>query len=254
MLIRAIRFLPQPESLATIRDVLTPINRPRVFLFLTALVAGCWGAACTAALGPGYTIEKQELEVRFIGDPQPAIHIDSVYHLRNDGNQRLASIELRLPGRRRFNFADPHPDWNGHALSFSPSPDNPRNVVLTFPEQWNVSARGILHLSVEFHPALPDQHTFSFAPDAFFLPAEGWSAQLLPARGAFATGGVPPATWMLTLHVPEGFLVHASGRKPKVSRSRGEQTLWIVQQSKGGYPFIVAGGYRAAQFLSLIHI
>jgi hypothetical protein len=227
---------------------LTPISRPRVLLLLTALAAVCCAAACTAAFGPGYTIEKQEIEVHFLADPQPAIHIDSVYHLRNHGNQPLASLELRLPGRRRFNLSDPHAEWNGHVLSFAPSPDNPRNVLLTFPEQWRVSSSGTLHLSVEFHPAVPDQHTFSFASDAFFLPAEGWSVQLLPARGAFATGGVPPAKWLLTLRVPVGFLVHASGRKPKISRSRGEQTLQIVQQSKDGYPFIVAGRYTAAQF------
>jgi len=62
---------------------LTPINRPRVFLLLTALVAVYGLAACAAALGPGYTIEKQEMEVRFIADPQPAIQIDSTYHLLN---------------------------------------------------------------------------------------------------------------------------------------------------------------------------
>lgn len=227
---------------------MTPISRSRVSLFLAALAAAFCAAACTAAFGPGYTIEKQEIEVRFTADPQPNIHIDSVFRLRNDGNQPLSSLELRLPGRRRFNFTDPHADWNGHSLSFEPSPDNPRNVLLTFPEPWIVSATGTLHLSVQFHPAPPGQHTFSFAPDAFFLPAEGWSAQLLPARGAFATGGVPPRTWLLTLHVPEGFLVHAGGRKPKISRSRGEQTLRMVQQAKDGYPFIVAGRYTAAHF------
>jgi hypothetical protein len=126
-------FLPQPYSLATIRDALTPIDRSRVFLFLAALAAAFCAAACTAAFGPGYAIEKQEMEVRFTADPQPVIHIDSVYRLRNDGNRPLASIEVRLPGRRRFNFADPHADWNGHSLSLETSPDNPRNVLLNFP-------------------------------------------------------------------------------------------------------------------------
>jgi hypothetical protein len=108
---------------------LKPIDRSRVFLFLAALAAALSAAACTAAFGPGYAIEKQEMEVRFTADPQPVIHIDSVYRLRNDGNRPLFSIELRLPGRRRFNFADPHADWNGHSLSVETSPDNPRNVL-----------------------------------------------------------------------------------------------------------------------------
>jgi hypothetical protein len=217
-------------------------------LFLLAAAAAINVAACEAAFGPGYSVEKQEMQIRFVADPQPVLHIDAVYHLRNDGNQPLSSLELRLPGRRRFHFADPHAEWDGHSIPFGASPDNPRNVLLTFPEPWTVSSNRTLHLAVEYHPAPPGEKTFSFAPDAFFLPAEGWSPQLLPARGAFATGGVPPPSWLLTLQVPEGFLVHASGRKPKVSRSHGEQTIRITQQAKDGYPFVIAGRYTAAQF------
>jgi hypothetical protein len=226
----------------------TPITRSRLSLFLAAVATVFSAAGCTAAFGPGYTIEKQELQVHFLAGQQPAIHIDAVYHLRNDGNQPLSSLELRLPGRRRFHFADPQADWNGHALTFETSPDNARNVILNFPEPWTVSSDRTLRLSVEFHPAASGERTFSFATDAFFLPAEGWSPQLLPARGGFATGGVPPANWLLTLRVPENFLVHASGRKPKRSHSGSEQTLRIVQQAKDGYPFVIAGRYAATQF------
>ncbi len=228
---------------------MTPITRSRLLSFLAATAAS-YAAACTAALGPGYTIEKQEIQVHFIADlKQPAIHIDSVYGLRNDGNQPLSSIEIRLPGRQRFNAVESHADWDGHAISFEASPENPRNVILSFPEPWIVSANRTLHLSVEYHQASSGDPAFSFASDAFFLPAEGWNPQLLPVRGAFATGGVPPASWQLTLRIPEGFLVHASGRKPKTARGHGEQTLRIEQQqAKDGYPFVVAGRYRAAQF------
>jgi hypothetical protein len=220
----------------------------RRLLFLAAVAAAVYSTACTAAFGPGYAIEKQEIDVRFVAETQPSIHIDAVYHLRNNGNQPLSSLEIRLPGRNRFNFADPQAQWDGHALALGPSPDNPRNVQLNFPESWKVSSDRTLRLSVEFRPASPGQRTLSFAPDAFFLPAAGWSPQLLPARGAFATGGVPPPIWLLTLHVPEGFLIHASGRKPKVSRSHGEQNLKLVQQAKDGYPFLIAGRYTATQF------
>jgi hypothetical protein len=226
----------------------TPITCSCLSLFLAAVATVFSAVGCTAAFGPGYTIQKQELQVHFLAGQQPAIHIDAVYHLRNDGNQPLSALELRLPGRRRFHFADPQADWNGHALTFETSPDNPRNVILNFPEPWTVSSDRTLRLSVEFHPAASGEHTFSFAPDAFFLPAEGWSPQLLPARGGFATGGVPPANWLLTLRVPESFLVHASGRKPKRSHSGDEQTLRIVQQAKDGYPFVIAGRYAATQF------
>jgi hypothetical protein len=236
------------DSLATIKSALTPINRHRLSSLLAALAAAFYAAACTAAFGPGYTIEKQEIRVHFVADSQPAIRIDAVYHLRNTGNRTLSSLELRLPGRRRFNFADPQADWDGHALTFQTSSENPRNVMLTFPESWTVSTNHTLRLSVELQTAPPGQFNFSFAPDAFFLPAEGWSPQLLPARGAFATGGVPPDSWLLTVSVPEGFLIHASGHKPKKSRNHGEQEIRLAQRATDGYPFVIAGRYSATQF------
>jgi hypothetical protein len=220
-------------------------KQSRLVLFLTITSAGYWAAACTAAFGPGYTIEKQEIRVHFVADPQPSIRVEVDYRLRNNGNQPLTTLELRLPGRRRFHFTDPHAEWDTQAASFEPSPANPRNAQLTFPQPWTVSAVHTLHLSVEFQPAQAADNGLSFAPDAFFLPAEGWSPQLLPARGIFATVGVPPKSWLLTLQVPESFLVHASGRQSKASRSGGEQTLRLVQQPKDGYPFIIAGRFTA---------
>ncbi len=222
-------------------------KQSRLFLFLALLGAGYWAAACAAAFGPGYTIDKQEIRVHFAGDPQPAIRVEADFRLRNSGNRPLSSLEIRLPGRRLFHFADPHVEWDAQAVALEPSPGNPRNVLLTFPQPWTVSAVHTLHLSVEFQPAEASDSSLSFAQDAFFLPAEGWSPELLPARGMFATGGVPPKSWLLTLRVPEGFLVHASGRQSKTSRAGGEQIIRAVQQPKDGYPFIVAARFSATR-------
>ena len=236
--------------MATIKDVLAPNKQSRLSLFLSLSVVGYCVAGCAAALGPGYTIDKQEIRVRFIPDTQPVIRIEAEYRLRNDGNRPLSSLELRLPGRRRFHFADPQAQWDAHAVAFEPSPANPRNVVLTFPQPWDVSAVHTLHLAVEYQPAEAGEGGLTFAPGAFFLPAEGWSPQLLPARGIFATGGVPPKTWPLTVHVPEEFLVHASGRQSKRSRNGGEQTIRAMQQPKDGYPFVIAGRFHTTQFIA----
>jgi hypothetical protein len=202
------------------------------------------------ALGPGYSINQQEIRVQFVPAPQPLIRVDAEYRLRNDGNQPLSSLELRLPGRRSFHFVDPHAEWDAAALTFQTSPANPRNVLLTFPQPWRVSAVHSLHLSVEYQRAESSETNLSFSPDAFFLPAQGWSPELLPARGIFATGGVPPKTWLLAARVPDGFVVHLSGRHPKTSRQAGEQIITSLQQRKDGYPFVIAGRFSAAQFNS----
>jgi len=207
-------------------------------------------AGCAVALGPGYTIVNQQITVNFVANPQPVIRIEGVYQLKNDGNQPLTSLELRLPGRRRFHFSDPSAQWDNTAVTFAASPDNPRNVVLTFPQPWTVSSRHTLRLSVEYQRAAFNEVALSFTPDAFFLPAQGWSPELVPARGIFATGGVPPKAWNLIVRVPHDFLVHSSGQSNKHSmknsRDAAERTIRITQTFRDGYPFVIAGRYVAA--------
>ena len=218
---------------------------------LCLLAAAAYAAAgCAASLGPGYSIVNQQITVNFVPSPQPVIRIEGVYQLKNDGNQPLTSLELRLPGRRRFHFSDPTAQWDKTTLTFAPSPDNPRNVLLIFPQPWTVSSRHTLRLSVEYQRAASNEAALSFTPDAFFLPAQGWSPELLPARGIFATGGVPPKSWNLVVRVPGNFLVHASGQSSKQSmknsRDAREPSIRIRQTPKDGYPFVIAGRYVAA--------
>src|SRR6202022_2939944 len=115
------------------------------------------------------------------------------------------------------------------ALTPGISTENPRNALIALPRPWTISARHTLHISVEYLPATAGETTLSFSGDAFFLPAGGWSPELLPARGIFATGGVPPKKWELSVRVPDGFQVHTSGQHAKTSRRNGE---WIVLASQ----------------------
>lgn len=202
---------------------------------------------CVASLGPGYTIEKQEIRVQFVAAPEPRIRVEAEYSLKNTGNWPLNELELRLPGRRRFHFDEPHATWDATAISTGISSGHVRNALIMLPQPWTMSARHTLHLSIEYLPATSGETALSFSSDAFFLPAEGWSPELLPARGLFATGGVPPKKWDLSVQVPEGFLVHTSGQKAKSSRRNGETIVLASQGSKDHYPFVIAGRYASAQ-------
>ena len=219
---------------------------------LACVAYGAYG--CTAALGPGYSIVQQQVTVQFVPAPQPVIRIEGIYQLKNTGNQPLASLELRLPGRRRFRFSDATGQWDKTALTFSASPDNPRNVLLNFPQPWSVSAKHTLRLALEYQRPSSNEPALSFTPDAFFLPAQGWSPELLPARGIFATGGVPPKAWNLVVRVPGNFLVHTSGQTNKQlaknSGNAGERTIRVKQTPRDGYPFIIAGRYIAGTLVA----
>jgi hypothetical protein len=229
------------------RNALAQRSHLHVLVLLPLAPCGFWAASCVAPLGPGYTIEKQEIRVQFVSAPDPRIRVEADYRVNNSGNQPLSSLELRLPGHRRFHYADPHASWDGTAVVFNPLQENPRNVLLPLSQPWAVSARHALHLSVEYRPAVVGEATLSFTPAAFFLPAQGWAPELLPPKRLFATGGVPPKEWNLVVRIPDGFVVHTSGKVVKSSRASGELTVRAEQGSEDRYPFVIAGHYTAVQ-------
>jgi hypothetical protein len=204
-----------------------------------------WAASCAVALGPGYTIEKQEIRVRFAAAPQPKIEVAADYQLKNTGNRPLQELELRLPGRR-FHPNELRATWDTTALTFTQDPDHPRSTLAKLGEPWKTSSRHTLHLTTEFVPAQEAETSLSFSGDAFFLPAAAWSVELLPPDGLFATGGVPPKRWDLLVAVPDGFQLHTSGIQKKSLRKGGETVVLAEQGTKDPYPFVVAGRYSTA--------
>ena len=205
-----------------------------------------WGASCAVSLGPGYAIEKQEIQVAFANAPEPRIRIAATYQLKNTGTRPLNELELRLPGRR-FASSELQATWDGLPLPLSPLAESPRNAILKLAEPWNVSSRHTLLLTRELSPGGGNEAPFSFSSDAFFLPASGWSTELLPPGGLFAAGGVPPKKWDLIVAVPDGFRVHTSGAQKKSARGSGAATFVAEQSKKDPYPFVIAGRYLAAE-------
>jgi hypothetical protein len=202
---------------------------------------------CAASFGPGYTIDKQDIVVHFEPGPPPHISIESSYELTNTGTRSLATLELRLPGRRRFKSTNLNLAWEGQVVTAAEAPENPRNTLLTLPRSWAISEHHTLHVAMDLQTSAEENSYLGFASDAFFLPAEGWAAQLLPARGILATGGIPPRKWNLTVHVPKGFAVHTSGERIKTSKHGEELTVRATQRVVDIYPYVIAGRYVSQQ-------
>lgn len=213
---------------------------------MLASAVSFWAASCAVPLGPGYTIEKQEIRVRFVATPEPRIQTQADYHLKNTGNRPLHELQLRLPGRR-FRSNEVRASWDGTAVVVEKSPENPRHSVLALGREWKKSASHKLRLTMEFLPPREGETSLSFSSDAFFLPAAGWSAELLPPEGLFPTGGEPPKRWDLLVAVPEGFQIHTSGLQKKSAGKGGELGVRAEQGPKDPYPFVVAGRYSTAE-------
>ena len=152
-----------------------------------------------------------------------------------------------MPGKRRFKTSNVELTWDGQALDSEPSPNYPRNTLVKLPQPWPVSARHGLHIAINLETPGPGESHLGFTPDAFFLPAQGWAPELLPARGVFATGGAPPDKWNLTVQVPKDFVVHTSGDKIKTSKHGEETTIQARQRIVDLYPYVIAGRYVTKQ-------
>jgi len=211
------------------------------------LTSSIFFSGCAASFGPGYTIDKQDIDVHFEPGPPARISIKSNYELTNTGTKPLSVLELRLPGKRRFQAENVKVEWDGQSLSGEQSTEYPRNTVLSLPGVWTISSHHSLHIAMDLETSAEGESHLRFAPDAFFLPAEGWAPELLPSRGLFATGRTPPLKWNLTVHVPRDSIVHTSGNKIKNSKHGQELTVRATQRIVDIYPYVIAGRYVTKQ-------
>jgi len=205
--------------------------------------AACWLASCATSLGPGYIVEKQEVQVSFVSQAEPRIHIIAEYRVKNTGNQVLDSLDVRLPGRR-FSPTDLTVRWDGVTIPQTPSADNPRDASIRIPNPWTIGASHTVQFAYDIRSKIAQQGSIGFSTDAFHLPAEGWTPSLPQVRGVFGFGGVPPQKWGLVVRVPHGFLVHASGGKEKHSAKNAEVEFQFEQSAQDLNPFVIAGSYR----------
>lgn len=214
-----------------------------------ALLAPClFCISCVAPLGPGYTIEDQQIRVHFLPGPEPRIRVEAEYKLKNTGNQPIPALEMRLPGRR-FHLTSKQFLWDSTELIPVQFSWNPRVSIVQLPEKWAISGRHAARFNFEFAPPENEASGPGFARDAFFLAAGNWNPELMPAEGLFGTGGIPPEKWTLFVIVPKDFLVHTSGSKIQVTASRNnpEQTVRVTQTAKDHAPFVVAGRYATSE-------
>lgn len=194
--------------------------------------------------GPAYQIERQEVEVRYAGAPGPALAVHASYRLINTGNQELSALEMTLPDAKAYGRRNLRVLLDGRELAPFSDPGSRENK-LRIPFGRPLAQKQKLELSVayELNSAPGEQTEIIVADDAFSLQP-GWHPVLLAPKGAFAKGGEPPKKWDVSVRVPEGFLVHSSGRARGTRKANGEVTHHFELTSRDFDPFVVAGRYH----------
>ena len=200
-------------------------------LALAAILGSLSLTACNSPISPGYQIEKQEIEVRFISSPAQALHLRATYRLKNSGSAPLDSLDADLPSDSSLGLQNLRITLDGHPVSPTFSSDIAR---ILFSASWPIKSARSLIIEYDFAP--PDQLT----KDAFYLLPNNWYPALLPPKHLLARAD-PPDKWDLRVRVPEGFLVHASGTPRGSSRSGSERIFRFTQHPNDFRPFILTG-------------
>lgn len=205
-------------------------------------------SACAVPLGPGYQIERQQLEVRCLETSPAHLHIRASYRLRNIGNTELSFLEAILPGEQTSGRQGLRAWVEGREVSLQPVGDGgARAVRVPFDPPWPPKRRGDLVLEYDLAPAAPGDALLAVNDGSFHSRDAAAFPLLHSPPGAIIERGKPPRESRLAIQVPRDFQVFAGGRE-QGSRGRGGETEYRFGVSKASFePFMVAGRYQQQQ-------
>src|SRR5262249_34310805 len=222
---------------------LTFFGPPILFLAVFFFTGGC-----SVALGPAFLIQKQSLELHFVASPKSHLSVHCRYELANSGNQPLQSIQVLVPSAEAFRRGTVVAQWNGKSIeartvATARTADLGDTIELTFNEPWAIKQKRTLTLDYDVSTGFHLGSFLAVSPETFFAYPDSWNPELVPPKHLFATGDVPPKKWILSIRVPSGFLVHASGTSGKRQTAGGELLYSFSQQRGDVAPFAAGGNY-----------
>ncbi|HWQ03653.1 MAG TPA: hypothetical protein VNL38_04160, partial [Candidatus Nitrosotenuis sp.] len=225
------------------------------------LVIALFTAACTVPLGPGFFIERETLDARFVpeapGSP-PHLEISARFEISNAGNVPLDAVDIALPGS---GYAHAHLRVEVAGRSVEPQGTTRADTpVVRVPIEPPLALNAKTVVTVTFALTQADAEIGGrIAADAVFLPPGAWTPRLLPPEKLFAKGGQRPKKFDFNVTVPAEFRVHAGGKAQgtrggsAASRNRGalpptEVAHRFLLRDDDPEPYLLAGTFSAASF------
>ncbi len=199
-------------------------------------------AHAPAAPLAAYRVTDQDVRVHFTGGE---VRIQASYQVQNTGEAPLDEIRVSLRQVNSSAAYDLTLSIDGADVAwqrFENAAD--RGLHASIPGGWRPQQTRFVILRYAFRSGSQGMaggaggfgQTFQLFPGA-------WSPILLPPQQAGASGGASPAKWSLSVTVPEGMLVHASGAAQEAN-TRGGEVEQRFEQSGNRMTFVLAGRYR----------
>src|SRR5712692_2980482 len=202
-------------------------------------------SACNARLGPGYRIERQEIELSYVAADAPRLHVRATYRLRNDGDRDLSEISAQLPDTATFGRENLRAAADGREISLPPgAPPDGQGMRIPFAAPWPQRQRRALVLEYDLVPAAPGNAAAAVNPGSFHVCEEAAFPRLHRPEGPLGRGGEPPAEIQLVVRAPREFRVYAGGREERPRQRGGQIEHRFRLKQRNLHLFAVGGTYQ----------
>ncbi len=202
-------------------------------------------AGCAVPLAPGYEIEQEQIEVRYLSASPPRLHIRASFRLKNIGNAALEFVEAALPDDQSFGRQDLRAQVDGRDAALSTAGDaGARSVQIRFDPPWPQKQRRNLEIEYDLAPASPGHDALAVNDGAFHIRGAAVFPRLRAPKGALAKGGQKPREISLAIQAPADFRILAADREQEARRrDAGTEARFRIPKQELD-PFIVAGRYQ----------
>jgi hypothetical protein len=210
-----------------------------VFCVFAILICGC-----ATPLAPGYKIQKETLSVHFVPGNPPHLAILAEYTLANIGNAPLHFVGVSFPGEKEFGRADLHAEIDSKEITLQ---HNVHEVAddwrIPFAAPWQQKQKINLTLAYDLATEAPTDPRISVAPNTFYLNDSGWFPGLMGFKAFLSPSVTRPDPAELSVTVPAGFRVTASGT-PRGEKKQSGETQYHFRIRKGDFdPYVLAGRF-----------
>ena len=205
-------------------------------------------SACATPLAPGYTVEKEEREIRFVPVEPARIDVRGQFALRNTGTTELRFIDIDLPAEQTFGRKNLRAQLGGRDAEAANLPeelqhDHPNARRITFSEPWARGQRRELSVEYELSQPADPGYRITVGGNDFHLGSRGWAALPQPPMHFLAPYPKRPDKMMYTVRVPSDFLVLARGKTAGRKREGGEAIYRYQLRTNDLAVFVVGGRY-----------
>jgi hypothetical protein len=228
---------------------LSPDLQSRLPLLVLGLVCLISADSCAVPIAPGYSIEKQQIEVHFLAQPQPHLEVTIHFDLLNSGNQPLEVVAVRMPAGSVYDLSAREFQIGGQLISAEPEKgETEERVILRFPNSWKLKERREVRISYKFQRGITKSEIAAFAAEeSFYVSPGGWLPVLLPPNNAFSEVKGPLKLNSLVVRAPQDFQVRGIGELKSRKKDAGETLTRFQIAKRSVSPFVVAGKYVTQQ-------